>query len=256
MCQEGDFIMQENFFTTGKVSEILKVTKMTLSRWIKEGKLVPAKITDTGRYLFSEEQILTFQKRNIELENVTSESQKRNIELENVTLQKPSLNYKNAKFRNQKYEEYLNKRKDLIEQAKQYLPNYLQTYLGVERLDQLFQCPFHGDSTASMAYYSDSQRVYCFAGCNYKGYDIFDLHAELNHKPLNKELFDEVLEMYGLIDSTGKTFSKLKFKPVIPPPTAKKLSVDRSEDIAKFAADIEKIDYWKMREPTPLIRLI
>ena len=54
----------EKFFTTGKVAKILKVTKQAIGKWIREGKLIPAKITETGRYLFSDEQIKQFQNGN------------------------------------------------------------------------------------------------------------------------------------------------------------------------------------------------
>ena len=58
LCQEWrDFIMENNLYTTGKVAEMLGISKSTIKHWVKVGKLKPAKITETGRYLFSEEQI-------------------------------------------------------------------------------------------------------------------------------------------------------------------------------------------------------
>ena len=52
--------MENKLLTTGKVAEILETTARTIQLWIKDGKLKPAKITDTGRYLFSAEQIEHF----------------------------------------------------------------------------------------------------------------------------------------------------------------------------------------------------
>ena len=52
--------MENKLLTTGKVAEILGVNVRTIPKWVKEGKITPAKITDTGRYLFSAEQIEHF----------------------------------------------------------------------------------------------------------------------------------------------------------------------------------------------------
>ncbi|MBR1728079.1 MAG: DUF927 domain-containing protein [Selenomonadaceae bacterium] len=103
---------------------------------------------------------------------------------------------------------WIDERKKLADEARQFLPNYLTEVLGITKLDQLFTCPFHADNTASMAYYADSQRVFCFAGCNDKGYDIFELHAALNHSSVSKETFDEIFQWCGLIKPTSSNGQK------------------------------------------------
>ena len=52
--------MENKLYTTGKVAEILDIPKQTIGRWVREGKINPIQITDTGRYLFSVEQIEQF----------------------------------------------------------------------------------------------------------------------------------------------------------------------------------------------------
>ena len=145
-------------------------------------------------------------------------------------------------------DDWFNKRKELEPAARPYMPNYLHSVLHLDNLSKNFRCPFHEDKkpSPSMAYYADSQTVHCFAHCG--TFDIFGLHAKLNghYKPEKKD-YDDIFEMYNLITPTGRKVSKPKIKPIESPPTAKKLIVDRSKDIAEYAANIEKTDYWSKR---------
>ena len=143
-------------------------------------------------------------------------------------------------------DEWFKKRKELELVAKDYLPNYLQSVLHVDNLSKNFHCPLHNDSKPSMTYYADTQTVHCHAGCG--TFDIFGLHAKLNnHYKPEKQDYDEIFEMYGLITPTGKKISKPKIKPIEPPPTAKKMILNRSKEIAEYAAHITDTDYWSKR---------
>ena len=128
------------------------------------------------------------------------------------------------------------------------MPNYLH-YRGVDNLSKNFRClcSDHKDSTPSMTYYADTQTVHCH-GCGFHG-DIFSLYAKVEneHNTPTKEDFEGVYEFCGLTTPTGRKASKPKNKPIEPPPTAKKMFVDRSDEISKYAANIEQTDYWSKR---------
>ena len=57
---DGGFIM-EKFYKTGDVAKIFGVSQRAIQKWIKEGKIIPAKITDSGRGLFTADQIVQMQ---------------------------------------------------------------------------------------------------------------------------------------------------------------------------------------------------
>ena len=145
-------------------------------------------------------------------------------------------------------QEKFSKSEELKEEAKKYLPNYLH-YCGVDNISKNFRClcSDHKDSTPSMSYYADTQTVHCH-GCGFHG-DIFSLYAKVEngHNTPTKEDFEGVYEFCGLTTPTGRKASKPKNKPIEPPPTAKKMFVDRSDEIRKYAANIEQTDYWSKR---------
>ncbi|MBR1396974.1 MAG: helix-turn-helix domain-containing protein, partial [Selenomonadaceae bacterium] len=73
-------MQQKDFYRTGEAAEFLHVTKMTINRWIKNGIIVPAKISKGGHNFFTKQQLIEFSNGNIKIENV-----------ENVTSQKVTL---------------------------------------------------------------------------------------------------------------------------------------------------------------------
>jgi len=84
---------------SGKVAKLLGVTKMTINRWVKEGKLIPDSVSEKGYNLFSKENVTLFKQaeesnRNIstiETENkaqsVTSNAQTGTQNAQTVTCQ-------------------------------------------------------------------------------------------------------------------------------------------------------------------------
>ena len=74
-------LQEEKFFKTGEAAEFLHVTKMTINRWIKNGIIVPAKISKGGHNFFTKQQLIKFSNGNIKIENVE------NVTSQNVTLE-------------------------------------------------------------------------------------------------------------------------------------------------------------------------
>ena len=149
------------------------------------------------------------------------------------------------------YDEWIRRRRELAEQAKQYLPNLLYE-LGVTNLNKNFSCsifnPHHADHTPSVTYYADTQTVHCHA-CGFHG-NIFQVYATAYNKSIDKALFDEVFAKYGLIDYTSSNIklpTRPKITPVAPPKDAKKEIIDRSDDIIAAIANINLTDYWAKR---------
>ena len=50
----------ERTFATGKAAEMLGVTVMTMQRWEREGRLIPATRSDSNRRVYTESQLLAF----------------------------------------------------------------------------------------------------------------------------------------------------------------------------------------------------
>ena len=61
---DGGFIM-EKFYKTKEVAKILGVNQRSFQRMIKDGKIIPAKITDSGYGLFTADQIVQMQMHQI-----------------------------------------------------------------------------------------------------------------------------------------------------------------------------------------------
>ena len=160
----------------------------------------------------------------------------------------PTLHFKSKK-KNFSYTDWIRHRRELAEQAKPLITNLLYE-LGVTDLSKNFRCinPAHNDSTPSMTYYADTHCVHCH-GCGFHG-NIFNVYSLIYNKSINKELFDEVLAKYGLIDHTNSNIKlpkRPKITPVAPPKDAKKELVDRSTDINAAIANIHLTDYWQKR---------
>ena len=147
------------------------------------------------------------------------------------------------------YSNWIRRRRELAEQAKPLITNLLYE-LGVTDLSKNFRCinPAHNDSTPSMTYYADTHCVHCH-GCGFHG-NIFQVYSLICNKPINKELFDEVLAKYGLLDFTSsnvKLPKRSKITPVAPPKDAKKELIDRTADINAAISNIHLTDYWQKR---------
>ena len=71
--------IKEKLMKSGEAAKFLGVTKRTLERWVKAGKIVPMKTSAKGYSYFSVAQLEIFQKCNIQsatsekVQNVTSE---------------------------------------------------------------------------------------------------------------------------------------------------------------------------------------
>ena len=74
-------LQEEKFFKTGEAAEFLHVTKMTINRWIKNGIIVPAKISKGGHNFFTKQQLIDFSNGNIKIKN------DENVTSQNVTLE-------------------------------------------------------------------------------------------------------------------------------------------------------------------------
>lgn len=162
----------------------------------------------------------------------------------------PALHFKHKK-KKFSYSDWIRSRKDLADQARQYLPNLLYE-LGIANLNRNFSCsifnPNHADHTPSVTYYADTQCVHCH-GCGFHG-DIFKVYATAYNKPIDKALFDEVFTKYGLLNYTGsdsKVPKRPNITPVAPPTDAKKELIDRTADINVAIANLQLTDYWKRR---------
>ena len=205
--------MAEKLFTTGKVAEILKIPKRTLQLRIKEGKLKPAVITESGRYLFNEEQITQFKNAQTRNQNAQTETANR----------KRKLNYD-----------------ELKEKAKTFFGEYLKNK-GID-ISRHFHCinPAHNDSTPSMIYNADNHTAHCF-GCG-KTYDIFNAFSEDTGIDLNdKRLFDIVYEWCGIANQ--KPLQKKiqnKVKPLVD-------LTPYFNACQKYINDVDFIDYMKSR---------
>ena len=92
----------EKFYKTGKVAKLLGITNRTLNRLAKSGILIPAQVTDKGYNLYSAEQILEYQTRDIEnrdIENRDIDTQNRDIEnrdIENRDIENRDIFIKNS----------------------------------------------------------------------------------------------------------------------------------------------------------------
>ena len=85
---EGN-LQEEKFFKTGEAATFLHITNRTLQRWIKNGIIVPARVSKGGHNFFTKQQLIDFSNGNIKIENATLESQnatsKINQESKNIT---------------------------------------------------------------------------------------------------------------------------------------------------------------------------
>lgn len=59
------------FYKIGEFSEKSGLSVTTLRRWDKEGKLKPAKVTDGGTRLYSEEQLINYSRLDTNKERIT-----------------------------------------------------------------------------------------------------------------------------------------------------------------------------------------
>lgn len=64
---------------SGKVAKLLGVTKMTINRWVKEGKLIPDSVSEKGYNLFSAENVTLFKQAEESNRNISA------IKTENTT---------------------------------------------------------------------------------------------------------------------------------------------------------------------------
>ena len=62
------------FYKIGEFAELLGISVTTLRRWDKEGKLKPAKVTDGGTRLYSDYQLRTFNKPEVDRQLVLAYS--------------------------------------------------------------------------------------------------------------------------------------------------------------------------------------
>ena len=261
----------EKFYKTGEVAKLMGIKQRTLQQWIKDGKIIPAKITHSGRGLFTADQIVQLQMAKSQQTFWDTSTENRANDIKNAQVQNAqnaqkiaqnatekiaqndTQNAQNAQRakKNDKFDLWIRRRRELAEQAKQYLPNLLYE-LGVTNLNKNFSCsifnPHHADNTPSVTYYADTQTVHCH-GCGFHG-NIFQVYAAAYNKHIDKALFDEVFAKYGLIDYTSSNIklpSRPKITPVAPPKDAKKEIIDRSADINAAIANINLTDYWAKR---------
>lgn len=245
--------MEERLYSTKELAEIFGVSQSSIKRCISKQTIKPIANSLFSIKQFTEYGFVTKQNvcnsneadiGKVNQDNEQGIHQQISYLQENKNLNDVRQNDKIDRKRKLNYEE-------LKEEAKSYLPNLLAE-LGVDNLSKNFRClcPDHNDSTPSMSYYSDTQKVHCH-GCGFHG-DIFDVYSLVTNKHIDKTLFDEVYEKYGLIEYTPKTnklkvSAKPKIAPAKPPAESKKELIDRSEEIAQAKANIEQTDYWKRR---------
>ena len=88
----------EKFYKTSVVANLLGVSNRTIQRMIKDGKIIPAKITHSGRGLFTADQIVQLQtaKSSLTFMDSREKEQKNAQNATNATLKNATQNTQNA----------------------------------------------------------------------------------------------------------------------------------------------------------------
>ena len=241
----------------GEISQTVQngeTVQKSVQKSVQNGETVQNGIIENGAN--SVQTVQTVQNGIIEngiIENGANlvQKQKTALEADTITQENGITSEQKSKDIATSYDEWIRQRKELADRARPYLSNLLYE-LGVHNLNKNFRClnPSHSDSTPSMTYYADTHTVYCH-GCGFYG-DIFSVYSLVRGLPINKALFDEVFEKYGLIDHFAnnkkiKLSVKPKIAPVTPPSDAKKELIDRSAEINAAITNLQLTDYWQKR---------
>ena len=178
----------EKFYKTSEVAKMLGINQRTFQRMVKYGKIIPAKITNSGYGLFTSDQIVQLLTQAQEkshqtfIDNCDKKDENRATATDKIaTTATKTATTAQTKMKIDKYNLWITRRRELAEQAKPFLPNLLYE-LGVTNLSKNFHCinPAHSDSTPSMTYYADTHCVHCH-GCGFHG-NIFNPH-HADHTP-------------------------------------------------------------------------